>query len=503
MKIAIESDISEDLLRLPPSQEIDPRNAIAPSPLPKTSPGTSWVGAGLLCLSLLWPSSPALAADSGSSPPPNVTLSQAVFSALNARPELRAEQDKVQSAQETIGQAKSNYYPQLSASLQTMYANSLFGFFLFPGYQFENLNLLTVTLSQTLLDFGKTSSQVDQSRWGYRAAKAHMETVREQTIRDAESAYLTLLADQHQVLADRKNLEDADLQLDEATVRHQEGTSVILDVTRARVNVSAARLALVKSQDQVRSDSVTLAQIMGLSKTVFLVAADLDRDPNAIAHPDPDRDMSKALSHRPEWKEATADLESAKATLKNSKAQNYPSITALGQSFTATLPSGALPFTYIPNNYPYSTFSIGGTLTVPIFEGGYMVHQTARARADVMTARDNREATRLSIATDLKKAALSITDAKEQLDWALTSLDNARKNEMLVQEAYRMGQVQSVDVMDAQTALRQARESVIRARYLLMNSNVLYRYAVGTLASPEAAEHEASAARSTDSGQIR
>jgi outer membrane protein TolC len=286
-------------------------------------------------------------------------------------------------------------------------------------------------------------------------------------------------------------------------VRHQEGTSVILDVTRARVNVSAARLALVKSQDQVRSDSVTLAQIMGLSKTVFLVAADLDRDPNAIAHPDPDRDMSKALSHRPEWKEATADLESAKATLKNSKAQNYPSITALGQSFTATLPSGALPFTYIPNNYPYSTFSIGGTLTVPIFEGGYMVHQTARARADVMTARDNREATRLSIATDLKKAALSITDAKEQLDWALTSLDNARKNEMLVQEAYRMGQVQSVDVMDAQTALRQARESVIRARYLLMNSNVLYRYAVGTLAAPEAEEHAASGSQPTTSGQIR
>ena len=457
---------------------------------------------GIIAAILLCPPI-VLAASGGDSPSPNVTLSQAVTQALNARPELRAEQDKVISAKETIGQAKSAYYPQLSASLQTMYANSLFGFFLFPGYQFQDLNLLTFTLSQTLLDFGKTSSQVDQSRWGYRLAQAHMETIRAQTVRDAESAYLTLLADQHQVLADRKNLEDAQLQLDQATVRHQEGSSIILDVTRARVNVSAARLALVKDRDQVRSDSVTLAQIMGLSKSVVLVAADLDRDPNALSDPNPDRDISKALSHRPEWKEATATLESAKATLKNSRAQNYPSITALGQSFTATLPSGALPFTYIPNNTPYSTFSIGGTLTVPIFEGGYMVHQTARARADVMTARDNREATRLAIATDLKKAALSIADAKEQLDWAETSLDNARKNEILVQEAYRMGQVQSVDVMDAQTALRQAREAVVRARYLLMNSNVLYRYAIGTLTPPGAAESVAIGAKPADPEQTR
>ena len=126
MKIAIESGISEDLPRVPLSKDIGPGNSIPPAPFPKSSLVTSWVGAGLLCLGLLWPAS-ARAADPGSSPPPNVTLSQAVFSALNARPELRAEQDKVQSAQETIGQAKSNYYPQLSASLQTMYANSLFG----------------------------------------------------------------------------------------------------------------------------------------------------------------------------------------------------------------------------------------------------------------------------------------------------------------------------------------------------------------------------------------
>lgn len=143
--------------------------------------------------------------DARADPPvQEVTLSQAVERALAARPDLKAEAARVQSARETVGQSRAADYPQLSASFQTLYGNSLFGFFLFPNYNYEDLNLLTVTLTQNLLDFGKTGSQIDQSRWSYRAEEARRRTLWLSTIRDAESDYFTLLADQHQVLADKK-----------------------------------------------------------------------------------------------------------------------------------------------------------------------------------------------------------------------------------------------------------------------------------------------------------
>ncbi len=424
----------------------------------------------------------ALAAEDPPATP--VTLEGAVSRALAARPALKAETARVRSAHAVVGQARAANYPQLSASFQTLYGNSLFGFFLFPGYAYQDLNLLTITLTEDLLDFGKTGSQVDQSRWSYRAEEARKETLWFQTVRDAESGFFTLLADQHQVLADEKSLEDASLQLARARLRYATGSGIVLDVTRGRVNVEEARLALIRSRDQVRTDSVNLAQILGLRGDVRLVAQEVARDPNEISVPDPDRDLSVALSHRPEWKEARADVEAARAGLKNSRSQNYPTLNALFQSFTATLPRGALPFTYIPNNSPYSTFNFGGALTIPIFEGGYMVHQTAKARSDLMAALDTRESVRLQVAADLRKAAISISDARQQLEEALTEEENAQKNDTLVEEAYRQGQVQSVDVMDAQTALRQARESVIRARYLLMNGYVAYQYARGTIAPP-------------------
>lgn len=422
-------------------------------------------------------------------PPRTVTLDAAVMKALSTRPDLKAEMDRVRSAREQVGQARAGYYPQVSASLQTIYGNSLFGFFLFQGYQYADLNLLTFTLTQTLLDFGKTGSQVKSSRFGWMAEKDREQELLFRTIRDAESAYFTLLADQHQVLADEKNLEDAKLQLERARLRHVAGAGIILDVTRARVNVESARLALIRSRDKVRSDSLDLAQVMGIRRNIFLVAQEVDRDPNLVAYPDPDRDLPVALSHRPEWKEANDNVQAAGANLKFAKSQNYPSVNALVQSFTATIPSGALPFTYIPNNQPYSTFNFGGILTVPIFEGGYMVHQTARARSDLAASLDTRRSVRIQIGTDLRKAALDIQDAREQLDEAVTEEENARKNDILVEKAYRMGQVQSVDVMDAQTELRQARESVIRARYLLMNGYVSYQYARGTLNPPRLSEN--------------
>lgn len=413
-----------------------------------------------------------------------VTLDEAVSRALSSRPDLKAEMDRVKGAQEVIGQSRSAEYPQLSASFQTMYGNSLFGFFLFPGYNYADLNLLTFTLTQTLLDFGKTGSQVDSSRWAWKAEQAREEELWDRTIRDAESAYFTLLADQHQVLADEKSLEDAALQLERSRMRFSTGSGIILDVTRAQVNLEAARLALIRSKDRVKSDSIDLSQVMGIRRSISLLAQEVEKDPNQVRFPDPERDLSVALSHRPEWKEALANIKTAKFTLKNTKSQNYPSVNALVQSFTATLPSGALPFTYIPNNSPYSTFNFGGILTVPIFEGGYMVHQMAKARADLATSLDTRGSVRLQIGTDLRKAALAIQDARQQLEEAKTEEMNAEKNDVLVEKAYRLGQVQSVDVMDAQTALRQARESVVRARYLLMNGYVDYQYARGTLALP-------------------
>lgn len=446
------------------------------------------VGAILGCaafglLSGLNPACPDAITSGGPTVP--VTLYEAVRKALVQRPDLKAQGFRVESAAQRIREAQSNYYPQLSANYQNIYGNSLFGFFLFPDYRYGDVQLLTVTLSQTLYDFGRTGSFVSQNRWTYRAEKDREDETVQSTIRAVEADFYSLLSAQHQVEADTQSLEDADLHERQATARFREGTGVILDVTRARVNVESARLALIRSKNDVRSASIDLARVMGVGKPVRFVAQDLDRDPNRVEPLEPEKDLPDALARRPEMMEAVHQVKAAEAFLDNTKSQNYPTLSGLIQSFTAVMPANTLPLPYLPGNYPYSTFNFGGSLNIPIIEGGYVVHQTEQARADVGTSVETLRDTRLRVISDIKKAVLEIRDAKQRIREARSELENAEKNDALVEEAYRVGSVHSVDVMDAQTALRQAREAVIQARYALMTGYADYQYARGTLRPPK------------------
>ncbi len=421
---------------------------------------------------------------SSGGPPTPVTLYEAVQKALVRRPDLKAQDFRVKSAEQRIHEAKSTYYPQISANYQNIYGNSLFGYFLFPGYQYGDLQLLTFTLSQTLYDFGRTGSFVAQNRWNFKVEKSREAETRESTIRDVEVDYFRLLSAQHQVESDTKSLEDAQTHLDESEARFREGTGVILDVTRARVNVESARLALIRSKNDARSASIDLARVMGVGRAVRFVARDIDRDPNRVDPLEPQKDLPEALSRRPEMQEAANQVKSAESFLDNARSQNYPTLSGLVQSFTAIIPKNTLPLPYAPNNYPYSTFNFGGSLNIPIVEGGFLVHQMDQARADLGASIETRRDTRLRVISDIKKAVLEIRDAKQRIVEARSELANAEKNDALVEEAYRVGSVHSVDVMDAQTALREAREAFIQAKYALMTGYADYQYARGTLEPP-------------------
>jgi outer membrane protein TolC len=410
-----------------------------------------------------------------------VSLSEAVSESLANRPDLKAEIYRVKSAKERVGESKSNYYPQLSLSFETIYGNSFFGFFLFPGYNYADLNLLTVTLSQTIYDFGRTGSQVSRSRWALELEKGREAEIYQNTIRAAETDYFNLLSSQHQVLADKENLADAQEQLARAEYRFKAGDGVILDVTRAQVNVESDKLQLIRDKDAARSIAIDLAQVMGRSKSERIVAEDVSVDPNKESLPDFQADLARAMKHRPVMIEAVDQVRMSRSALENARSQNYPSVTGLFQSFTATMPQGSLPIPYAPNNTPYSTINLGGVINIPIFEGGLIMHQMSQAHYDLSSSIESRRSVRLRVITDLKKAILEIRDARQRLVEAKTERMNAEKNEVLVEEAYRVGSVHSVDVMDAQAALRQARESVIQARYQLMVGYADFQYARGTL----------------------
>ncbi len=405
-----------------------------------------------------------------------ISLKEAVSEALQMRPSLKAFSDQVRASRERIGESRSGYLPNLSASYSDTVGNSIFGYFLIPGYQYANYNLLTVGLTQTVLDFGRVHSQVRQSRHQLKSVQAEKLRTVQGVIRDVEVAYYNLLKAQHRVLSARQSLVDAGSHLDEARARVAAGVGLRLDITQAKVNFESARLDLIHEVTGLRKAQVDLGRAIGLRHRKPFVASDPAGE-SVSSRIDPEADISKYLPTHPDLLADAETVRSRKASLDASKEQNYPTITGSAQYYLAQI---SISFFGLPTT-PFSSFNVGGLLNVPIFEGGLITHQVHEARANLRQSMHLKEDDEVRLMAEVRDAAEDVREARERLRETQTALDNAEENDRLIEAAYRVGTAHSVDVVDAETALRRARVNVDSARFDLLSSLVMYRYALGTL----------------------
>ncbi|MGC8500065.1 MAG: TolC family protein [Leptospirillia bacterium] len=410
-----------------------------------------------------------------------LSLQDAVGEALLRRPTLKAATDSVLLSKAQIGAARSGYLPTLQASYSDTVGNSIFGFFLIPGYQYANYDLLTVALTQTVYDFGRVHSQMRQSRHQLEAAKAQSRREAQRVIRDVETAYYALLKAQHRVLSARQSVVDASSHLSQARARLSAGVGLRLDVTQAKVNIESARLDLIHEETLRRKAQVDLGRAIGFRKKRPFVAVSSGETPTIPSLRD-GSDLDRLLENHPELQVDAENVRQKKAALDAVKDQNYPSIVGSAQYYLAQI---SVPLFGLPTQ-PYSTVNVGGVLNIPILSGGLTTSQIHEARADMHRTMHQAEDDRLRILASVRDAALDVQEADERLRETKTALENARENDRQVEASYRAGTAHSVDVVDAETALRRARVEVDSARFDLMSAIVSYRYSLGTLRPPAA-----------------
>lgn len=413
-----------------------------------------------------------------------IGLSEAIQNAMARRPALRTFVHQQVAQREVVSQARSAYFPQLSASYQNIYGNSFLGYFLFPGYSYFDLQQFTVTLSQNLYDFGRTASQVKTARWNDRKAEDDLKYERLSLERDVTVAYLNLLMTQHGLITANAGVRDARNHLSEAKARLDAGVGLRLDETQAKVNLESALLERIRADNDFRTAQIELARTIGIRANPHYVAREisLERFRQRI---NLKTDIPEAYKDRPDLKSQQDAVRTSESRLSNAKSQNYPSLTGLAQYFLTQIPEQALGIPYIPAQ-AFSTFNVGGTISVPIFEGGLITHQIHAARAQLAADNDQLEEVKLKVAADVQESALAVREAMQRLKEAQSAYDSAVENDNLIEKAFHVGTAKSVDVIDAQTSLRQAREALIQARYGLAVQMVQYRFSLGRIAFPAA-----------------
>ncbi len=302
-------------------------------------------------------------------------------------------------------------------------------------------------------------------RWGkftdLSATRAELESASagelEQRFRTAvlvESDFYGVLATAELTRVAEERLRRAEEQLGVGRARVVSGAAVqsdslqlVLEVTRARIDLARQRAALLVSQLQ-------------LGRRIGAEGAVQPSHPDSVPPPELPVTLaaavSEALQQGPQYRVARANERQAAAQLRGTRGQYLPTLTLAGGNFT-------FDSKFFPSARDVQSVTL--TVSLPIWDLG-------RREIAITQARVNRDVAR-AIRADLERgAARDVTEAYEAYRTARTTVDlsgialAAASENYRVQEArYRGGATTILELLDAQISLTQAQADLVQARF--------------------------------------
>ena len=423
--------------------------------------------AGLILLILL------TVTDAFSQAPVRLTLSDAKNTALNNHPQILAAQNEAAYTNQQITMSRAPYFPTVSVDVTGTEGNDLarIGAGALSATRLFNRFGQGVVLSQVVTDSGRTKNLVASTRLLAEASSQTFQATRYDVLLEVTRAYFAALHAQGVVRVAQATVDARQLLLDQVTTLANNNLKSQLDVSFADVNVSEAKLLLLRAQDSVQSSLADLTRALGSDQqaTYQLIDEPLPQGP-----PDrPDALVTEAINNRPEIAGFRAARDAAERFAEAEKDLSRPSVAVVGAA-------GFLPYINspgIPNRYE----GVAMNVDYPIFNGHLFSarREAARYRADAagQRLRDAQE----RIARDVRVAWASAMNAFQRIEVTAQFLRQAALAMDLAQGRYNLGLASIVELTQAQLNVTQAEIENLGAKYDYQTQNAALQYSAGLL----------------------
>lgn len=408
---------------------------------------------------------------------PALTLQQAEALALKNQPQLLASHANALRAGQLVREAKSAYYPTVNGDVTGSQANA--GARIGAGFMTDS-RLFTrfgygLTLSQLITDSGRTHNLVASSRLQEQSSQKDYQATRYNVLLAVDQAYYdTLLAQAlvhvaEQTVATRQSVVDQVSELTKNKLKSQ------VDLSFAQVNLSDAKLMLIRAKNQLQGAYANLGQALGTDQSVAYQLQNQSLPPNPAPAPEPL--ITEAYKSRPELASLRLQRESDEKFLYAERDLKRPSV-----SLSAV--GGSLPFIEpgtTSGGIPYGYEGVAANVQIPVFNGHLFSarRQAAQYRLDITEQRVRDLQQR--IARDVRVAWGRSRTAYEAIGTTQQLLDQATLALDLAQGRYRLGLSSIVELTQAQLGQTQAQVENLQAKYDYQEAYAFLQYTVGAL----------------------
>ena len=322
------------------------------------------------------------------------------------------------------------------------------------------------------LDFwGKNRDAAQAAEETADASRFDRDVVALTTLTTVANAYFQVLAAQDRLRTAQRNIASAERILNAIKERFRAGTGTDLDVAQQESVVANQRAQVPPLRQTLDQNINALATLVSRPpEAVRVIGGSL----NNIASPRVTPGLpSELLTQRPDIRRQESQLASATANVGSARAQFFPSIQLTGQG---GYQSSALSSLFQPHA---AFFSMVGSLTQPIFDGGRILgnFELTKARQDELLQTYRK--TVVQAFADVDNALMSIRQTTERLRLQRQVVAASRRAFELSEQQLRAGTADIVTVLNTQTTLFQAEDLLWQAQLARLLAIVSLYQALG------------------------
>lgn len=429
-------------------------------------------------MALLFPFSRAFADGSA------VSVQEAIRTALEKNNLLKAAEFEHRAAKRDVAISRSHYLPRLyleetaaasNAPTRTFMMKLDEGRFTQNDFLIDNLNhpdshadfRTGLSLELPLMDF-RIGRGVEMARTEERARGYALERRRQEVAFMVYDAYLSVKKARAYLTVANQAVLDAREHQRLAKVRSDAGVGLYADELRARTFLSEMEERQISATNDLELARLRLGRAMGLP-----AGAPADVSEEITVKPlgmNEARFVALALESRQDLKEMAAGTEKAAAGVKLARSAYLPTLYG---SATYQMNDRDIPF-----GRDNDSWMVAANLRWDIFDGLSRENEVGKARLTQQAADEYLENSRREVVIQVKEAYLRREEAGKRLEVARHAVLDSEEVVRLMDKRFENSIATMVEVIDAQTALNQARA------HLVENEN---NYALATARLYEAA----------------
>ena len=315
-----------------------------------------------------------------------------------------------------------------------------------------------LNMNMTLFDGGQRLFDLRRSKSAIEAAEANRVAVRYDVALQVKREFFAVLAALESQDAARVQMEQAEQQFRSSIAKVRAGVATRSDSLRGVIQVGNAQLALITAQNNLSSANAALTRIVGSEQPVTADPKSLLE--NMAALPD-SAELAGLAINGPAVEEARANLEAAEESRKASRAPYLPSLSASysrsGSGVDPRFGLGSDPYSY--------NGRLSFSLSYPVYNGFQREEQVVRARVAENNAQAAYRDAQLGAQQALTQNIGTLRSASQRVAVQVASVAAAEEDVRVQQQRYNIGASTLLDLLTSQTALAQAQQALIQARY--------------------------------------